>query len=56
MIDNTKKGNLEIINSLGQTVMNEIKTDHQKILDLKNLKKGLYFIKLKNQTSKFIIK
>ena len=56
IIDNPKKGNLEIINSLGQTVINEIKKDHQKILDLKNLKKGLYFIKLKNQTSKFIIK
>ena len=48
-------GNIEIINTLGATILIQNKTKKTARIDLRALKKGLYFIKLNNQKAKFII-
>ena len=48
-------GNIEIINTLGATILIQNKTKNTARIDLRAFKKGLYFIKLNNQKSKFVI-
>jgi hypothetical protein len=48
-------GNIEIINTLGATILIHNKTKQTARIDLRALKKGLYFIKLNNQKSKLVI-
>ena len=48
-------GNIEIINTLGATILIQNKTKKTARIDLRALKKGLYFIKLNNQKSKLVI-
>ena len=48
-------GNIEIINTLGATILIQKKTKKTARIDLRALKKGLYFIKLNNQKSKLVI-
>ncbi len=48
-------GNIEIINTLGATILIQNKTTNTARIDLRKFKKGLYFIKLNNQKSKFVI-
>ena len=48
-------GNIEIMNTLGATILIHNKTKKTARIDLRALKKGLYFIKLNNQKSKLVI-
>jgi hypothetical protein len=48
-------GNIEIINTLGATILIHNKTKKTARIDLRAFKKGLYFVKLNNQKSKFVI-
>ena len=54
-IDNTITGKIQIINTLGKTILIKNKTNKTTNIDLKSLKKGLYFIKLNDYISRFII-
>ena len=48
-------GNIEIINTLGATILIQNKTKKTARIDLRAFKKGLYFIKLNNQKAKLVI-
>ena len=54
-LDSYIMGNIKIINTLGKTVLTKNKKHQITRIDLSVLTKGLYFIKINNQTSKFII-
>ena len=54
-IDNTITGKIQIINTLGKTILIKNKTNKTTNIDLKSLKKGLYFIKINDYISRFII-
>ena len=55
-IDNTISGDLAILNSLGEIVLQYNKSLQKETLDLNELSSGIYLIKLKNYTAKFIVK
>ena len=55
-IDNTISGDLAILNSLGEIVLQYNKPLQKETLDLNELSSGIYLIKLKNYTAKFIVK
>jgi hypothetical protein len=48
-------GDIKIINTLGKKVLTKNKKNQITRIDLSTLKKGLYFIKINNQDSKFIL-
>ena len=55
IISSYMTGNIEIINTLGATILIQNKTKKTARIDLRAFKKGLYFIKLNNQKSKLVI-
>jgi hypothetical protein len=54
-IDSYIMGDIKIINTLGKKVLTKNKKNQITRIDLSTLKKGLYFIKINNQDSKFIL-
>jgi hypothetical protein len=55
-IDNTISGDLAILNSLGEIVLQYNKSLQKETLDLNELSAGIYLVKIKNYTAKFIVK
>jgi len=55
-INNTISGDLLILNSLGEVVLQHNKSIEKETLDLNELSAGIYLVKLKNYTAKFIVK
>ena len=48
-------GELSIINSIGKTIYKQDKNSKKITLDLKEIKSGIYLIKLEDYTSKIIV-
>ena len=56
IINNTISGDLVILNSLGEAVLQHNKSIQKETIDLQSLSSGMYLVKIKNYTAKFIVK
>jgi hypothetical protein len=54
VVESVLKGDLEIQNILGETIISTTKETEKKVIDVSNLSSGIYIIKLGKESRKFL--